>query len=269
MGRQVSTSGARAYTARCLSPGARLSCPVLSCPCSLLLLLLLLLLLRMVRRWPAFPLPDPSGCARGSTEGASWHQKKKKRAPAGATRKKGLQHRRAWGASVVQTTRGARGVCVCVCACVRVERGVRKQRGGVSSGDRRRKGGLEARGAVRVGRAFGRRGALGADHREVGEKGPRPLSLSLFGLSLGLSSAGGAPRPAPRERPALLLSSGGGPFLILILFHMCAPLPLPPPSCPPLGECSADPASLTAAPKKGLCWGACRLYPGLRGCFLG
>ena len=30
--------------------------------------------------------------------------------------------------------------------------------------------------------------------------------------------------------------------------------------------CSTDPASPTAAPQKGLCWGVCRLYPGLRGC---
>lgn len=30
--------------------------------------------------------------------------------------------------------------------------------------------------------------------------------------------------------------------------------------------CSTDPASPTAALQKGLCWGVCRLYPGLRGC---
>lgn len=37
--------------------------------------------------------------------------------------------------------------------------------------------------------------------------------------------------------------------------------PLPP-------WCSTDPASPTAALQKGLCWGVCRLYPGLRGCVM-
>lgn len=32
--------------------------------------------------------------------------------------------------------------------------------------------------------------------------------------------------------------------------------------------CSTDPASPTAALQKGLCWGVCRLYPGLRGCVM-
>ena len=31
-------------------------------------------------------------------------------------------------------------------------------------------------------------------------------------------------------------------------------------------RCTTDPASPTAALQKGLCWGVCRLYPGLRGC---
>ena len=43
-----------------------------------------------------------------------------------------------------------------------------------------------------------------------------------------------------------------------------------PPFLLPLGRvppwCSTDPASPTAALQKGLCWGVCRLYPGLRGC---
>ena len=33
-------------------------------------------------------------------------------------------------------------------------------------------------------------------------------------------------------------------------------------------RCSTDPASPTAALQKGLCWGVCRLYPGLRGCVM-
>ena len=43
---------------------------------------------------------------------------------------------------------------------------------------------------------------------------------------------------------------------------------LPPLLCLGAGPpwCSTDPASPTAALQKGLCWGVCRLYPGLRGC---
>lgn len=56
---------------------------------------------------------------------------------------------------------------------------------------------------------------------------------------------------------ALSLSEGGA-----------ASYGLPPLLClgvdPPW--CSTDPASPTAALQKGLCWGVCRLYPGLRGC---
>ena len=40
---------------------------------------------------------------------------------------------------------------------------------------------------------------------------------------------------------------------------LCLGGPVPP-------WCSTDPASPTAALQKGLCWGVCRLYPGLRGC---
>lgn len=60
----------------------------------------------------------------------------------------------------------------------------------------------------------------------------------------------------------------GGLWGALSLSGGAASYGLPPLLClgvdPPW--CSTDPASPTAALQKGLCWGVCRLYPGLRGC---
>ena len=139
--------------------------------------------------------------------------------------------------------------CAGVCACVWDRAGAAK--GLAGAGRRAGRGpGCAVRGvpSEKGGRCEG------AD-REVGKRG-LTLSLSLSGLSLAPSSAGGAPCTSPRERSVRLLSSVR-PSLILILFHIHPPLP-------PSGA-AQTPRHLQRH-QKGLCWGACRLYPGLRGC---
>ena len=179
-------------------------------------------------------LRDPLGGAGAQRGGFSGNRK---RASAGAALKK-LQHRRAWGATVVQTW-------------------VQVWLGGAGAGAARGwpalAGGLvEARVRGARGVCLRKGGCEGAD-RKVGERG-LALSLSLSGLSLALSPAGGAPCTSPWERSVGLLSSVR-PSLILILFH--------PPSPAPVG-CGADPASLTAAPERPLL-GGLPIVSGLEG----
>ena len=179
-------------------------------------------------------LRDPLGGAGAQRGGFSGTR----RASAGAALKK-LQHRRAWGATVVQTW-------------------VQQVRlGGAGAGAARGwpalAGGLvEARVRGARGVCLRKGGCEGAD-RKVGERG-LALSLSLSGLSLALSPAGGAPCTSPWERSVGLLSSVR-PSLILILFH--------PPSPAPVG-CGADPASLTAALERPLL-GGLPIVSGLEG----
>lgn len=180
-------------------------------------------------------LRDPLGGAGAQRGGFSGYRR---RAPAGAALKK-LQHRRAWGATVVQTW--VQQVWL----------------GGAGAGAARGwpalAGGLvEARVRGARGVCLRKGGCEGAD-RKVGERG-LALSLSLSGLSLAPSSTGGAPCTSPWERSVGLLSSVR-PSLILILFH--------PPSPAPVG-CSADPASLTAAPERPLL-GGLPIVSGLEG----
>ena len=241
VGRQVSTSGARAYTARCPLPGS-VECPVLASPPPWgvrpsVRLSVCPSLERLLLGGPCCrcSLRDPLGGAGAQRGGFSGYRR---RAPAGAALKK-LQHRRAWGATVVQTWvqvwlggagAGAARGCWPALAGGLVEARVRGARGVCL-----RKGGCE-----------------GAD-RKVGERG-LALSLSLSGLSLAPSSTGGAPCTSPWERSVGLLSSVR-PSLILILFH--------PPSPAPVG-CGADPASLTAAPERPLL-GGLPIVSGLEG----
>ena len=240
MGRQVSTSGARAYTARCPLPGS-VECPVLaSLPPGVSVRPSVRLSVR--RSSGCFwgvprcrcSLRDPLGGAGAQRGGFSGNRK---RASAGAALKK-LQHRRAWGATVVQTW-------------------VQVWLGGAGAGAARGwpalAGGLvEARVRGARGVCLRKGGCEGAD-RKVGERG-LALSLSLSGLSLALSPAGGAPCTSPWERSVGLLSSVR-PSLILILFH--------PPSPAPVG-CGADPASLTAALERPLL-GGLPIVSGLEG----
>ena len=180
-------------------------------------------------------LRDPLGGAGAQRGGFSGYRR---RAPAGAALKK-LQHRRAWGATVVQTW--VQQVWL----------------GGAGAGAARGwpalAGGLvEARVRGARGVCLRKGGCEGAD-RKVGERG-LALSLSLSGLSLAPSSTGGAPCTSPWERSVGLLSSVR-PSLILILFH--------PPSPAPVG-CGADPASLTAALERPLL-GGLPIVSGLEG----
>lgn len=139
-------------------------------------------------------------------------------------------------------------VCVRVCGAERAQRrGWPALAGGL----------VEARGVL-CGVCLRKRG--GGAKGQIGKWGKEALpSLSLSGLSLAPSSAGGAPCTSPRERSVRRLSSVR-PSLILILFHMHPPLP-------PSGA-AQTPRHLQRH-QKGLCWGACRLYPGLRGCSSG
>ena len=105
VGRQVSTSGARAYTARCPLPGS-VECPVLASPPPWgvrpsVRLSVCPSLERLLLGGPCCrcSLRDPLGGAGAQRGGFSGYRR---RAPAGAALKK-LQHRRAWGATVVQT----------------------------------------------------------------------------------------------------------------------------------------------------------------------
>lgn len=186
------------------------------------------------------------GCG-GSNGGGLSGTRRRRRASAGVVLERASQHRRAWGATVVQTW-----VCRCVCVCV--GQSGRSGEGLAGAGRRAGRGpGCAVRGvpSEKGGRCEG------AD-REVGKRG-LTLSLSLSGLSLAPSSAGGAPCTSPRERSVRRLSSVR-PSLILILFHTHPPLP-------PSGA-AQTPRHLQRH-QKGLCWGACRLYPGLRGCSSG
>ena len=104
VGRQVSTSGARAYTARCPLPGS-VECPVLASPPPWgvrpsVRLSVCPSLERLLLGGPCCrcSLRDPLGGAGAQRGGFSGTR----RASAGAALKK-LQHRRAWGATVVQT----------------------------------------------------------------------------------------------------------------------------------------------------------------------
>lgn len=129
---------------------------------------------------------------------------------------KGLQHRRAWGATVVQTW-GCVQVCVCVCVG---QKRAQRERGWAGAG---RQAGWSRPGVcVLCGVCFSEGGRCEGADREVGKRG-LTLSLSLSGLSLAPSSAGGAPCTSPRERSVRRLSSSVRPSLILILFHAPSP----------------------------------------------
>lgn len=165
---------------------------------------------------------------------------------------KGLQHRRAWGATVVQTWVCA-GVRVCVCAwgrSGRSERGAGPALAGRRAG--RGPGCVCVRGVL-FGRGAVRRGRSGS-----GEKRPYPLSLSLRFVFSTLFCRRCALHLAPGAICASAVVVGS---TLADSDSVSCTLPSP---APPSGA-AQTPRHLQRH-QKGLCWGACRLYPGLRGC---
>ena len=241
MGRQVSTSGARAYTARCPRPG-RVEWSVL--------------VSYWVWGWGASSvgrfalerflsggcpvccsLRDPLGVRGFNGVGSLAIEK---RASAGVVLERALQHRRAWGATVVQTW-GCR--CVCVVQSGRSEGLGRRWQAGWS-----RPGAC----GVRTGCAFGR-GAVRRGRSKSGEKRPYPLSLSLRFVFSTL----------PCRRRALHLAPGAICWLAGVGSTPAGSDSVSSPPSVPVG-CSADPASLTAA-LKGPLLGGLPIVSGLEG----
>lgn len=83
-----------------------------------------------------------------------------------------------------------------------------------------------------------------------------------WGVSVVQTRGEGVVQPGGRGKEGVqrsLSQHGRGALYSALSSSAWGAGPLPP-------WCSTDPASPTAALQKGLCWGVCRLYPGLRGC---
>lgn len=180
------------------------------------------------------------GC--GGSNGGGLSGTRRRRASAGVVLERASQHRRAWGATVVQTW-----VCRCVCVCV--GQSGRSGEGLAGAGRRAGRGpGCAVRGvpSEKGGRCEG------AD-REVGKRG-LTLSLSLRFVFSTLFCRRCALHLAPG---AICASAVVGSTLADSDSVSYTPSPAP------VG-CSADPASLTAAPK-GPLLGGLPIVSGLEG----
>lgn len=138
--------------------------------------------------------------------------------------------------------------------CVRgAEAGAAKGAGPALAGRRAGRG----PGCVCAGCAFGR-GAVRRGRSGSGEKRPYPLSLSLRFVFSTLSCRRCALHLAPGAICASAVVVGS---TLADSDSVSCTLPSP---APPSGA-AQTPRHLQRH-QKGLCWGACRLYPGLRGC---
>lgn len=173
----------------------------------------------------------------------------RRRASAGATHK-----RAAAPEGVGRDCRSDLGVCAGVRVCVRgAEAGAAKGAGPALAGRRAGRG----PGCVCAGCAFGR-GAVRRGRSGSGEKRPYPLSLSLRFVFSTLSCRRCALHLAPGAICASAVVVGS---TLADSDSVSCTLPSP---APPSGA-AQTPRHLQRH-QKGLCWGACRLYPGLRGC---
>lgn len=195
-------------------------------------------------------LRDPLGVCGGSTGWALWpYMMGRRRASAGATHK-----RAAAPEGVGRDCRSDLGVCAGVRVCVRgAEAGAAKGAGPALAGRRAGRG----PGCVCAGCAFGR-GAVRRGRSGSGEKRPYPLSLSLRFVFSTLSCRRCALHLAPGAICASAVVVGS---TLADSDSVSCTLPSP---APPSGA-AQTPRHLQRH-QKGLCWGACRLYPGLRGC---
>ena len=180
------------------------------------------------------------GC--GGSNGGGLSGTRRRRASAGVVLERASQHRRAWGATVVQTW-----VCRCVCVCV-------GQSGRSEGAGRRWQAGWSRPGVCCAGCAFGKGGAVRRGRSGSGEKRPYPLSLSLRFVFSTLFCRRCALHLAPG---AICASAVVGSTLADSDSVSYTPSPAP------VG-CSADPASLTAAPK-GPLLGGLPIVSGLEG----